>query len=94
MVLEYRKSESSVYPELIDAVSSNTVVYLRRGVSEKRRVDENTGEVSTLYEYEEAKLTKDEYKEYVAVAGAMDARQMRADIDYLLIMTSADMEAM
>ena len=65
MILNWHKSESSVYPELVDTTSSNVVVYLRKNVVEKQVKDEITGETHTMYEYDEAKLTKAEYAEYL-----------------------------
>ena len=64
MKLNYRKSESSVYPELIDTTSSKKCVYLRKNVVEVQSEDMN-GEIYTTYEYEEAKLTKEEYEQYL-----------------------------
>lgn len=59
MKLEFKKSQSSVKPELIDTTSSKKVVYIRQNIVEVQK-DE-----TTFYEYDEAKLTKDEYKEYL-----------------------------
>lgn len=79
MTLNYKKSESSVYPDLIDTTSSKTTVYLRKNAEEKQRTDEITGETYTYYEYDEAKVPKPEYEEYLR-------EQMRADIDYIAAM--------
>lgn len=65
MSLEYKKAESTIYPELIDTTSSNTTVYLRKNVVKKQVKDEETGETCTRYEYDEAKLTKEQYEEYL-----------------------------
>lgn len=65
MDLNYRKSQSSVYPELIDTTSSKKYVYLRENVVEKQS-EGMDGETYTYYEYDEAKLTKEEYEQYVA----------------------------
>ena len=64
MKLNYRKSQSSVYPELIDTTSSKKCVYLRKNVVEVQSEDLN-GEIYTTYEYDEAKLTKEEYEQYL-----------------------------
>lgn len=58
------KSQSSVYPELIDASSSKKYVYLRQNVVEMQS-DNTDGETYTYYEYDEAKLTKEEYEQYL-----------------------------
>ena len=59
MNLYFKKSQSSVKPELIDTTSSKKVVYIRQNIVET--VVEDT----TYYEYDEAKLTKAEYQEYL-----------------------------
>ena len=64
MILNYRKSQSSVYPELIDTTSSKKYVYLRENVVEVQS-DNTDGETYTYYEYDEAKLTKEEYEQYL-----------------------------
>lgn len=66
MRLNFIKSQSSVKPELIDTISSKKVVYIRQNIVEVQEDD------ATFYDYEEAKLTKDEYKEYLAELEAQD----------------------
>ena len=63
MQLNYVKSQSTVYPELIDTGSSKKYVYLRQNVVEMQSEDMN-GETYTYYEYDEVKLTKEKYKQY------------------------------
>ena len=59
MNLYFKKSQSTVKPELVDTTSSKKVVYIRQNIVEAV-VDE-----TTFYEYDEAKLTKAEYQEYL-----------------------------
>ena len=59
-------------PDVVDMTSSKTTVYLRRGIKEKQRTDETSGESMTYYEYEEAKLTQEEYAEYLRIADVMN----------------------
>ena len=66
MKLEFYKSSSYVKPELIDTTSSKKVVYIRQNIIEIQKDD------TTFYDYEEAKLTKDEYKEYLVELEAQD----------------------
>lgn len=66
MKLKFIKSQSSVRPKLIDTTSSKKVVYIRQNIAEVQKDD------MTFYEYEEAKLTKEEYKEYLSEMGAQD----------------------
>ena len=65
MILNWKKSESGIYPQLVDTTSSNHVVYLRKNVVDKQITDEITGESHTMYVYDEAKLTKEQYEEYL-----------------------------
>ena len=87
MKLNYIKSQSSVKPDLIDTTSSKAVVYLRQNIVENIKTDEMSGEETTFYEYEEAKLTKQEYQEYLKELSIIDIQQQRADIDYIMLMT-------
>ena len=87
MNLNYIKSHSSIKPELVDTTSSKTTVYLRNNIIETETVDENTDTSTTFYEYDEAKLTKEEYQEYLKELEIIDIQQQRADIDYILLMT-------
>ena len=92
MKMNYTKSESTIKPELVDTTSSKTTVYLRKNIIEKERVDEETGESTPYYEYDEAKLTKEEYQEYLKELEIVDIQKQRADIDYIALMTGVDLE--
>ena len=87
MKLNYIKSQSSVKPELVDTTSSKTTVYIRKNIVENIKTDEMSGEETVFYEYEEAKLTKQEYQEYLKELEIIDIQQQRADIDYIMLMT-------
>ena len=87
MKLYYIKSQSSVKPDLVDTTSSKTTVYLRQNIVEKTKLDEISEESTTYYEYEQAKLTKAEYQEYLKELEIIDIQQQRADIDYIMLMT-------
>ena len=87
MKLNYIKSQSSVKPDLVDTTSSKVVVYLRQKIVENIKTDEMSGEETVFYEYDEAKLTKQEYQEYLKELEIIDIQQQRADIDYIMIMT-------
>ena len=87
MKMNYVKSESTIKPELIDTTSSKTTVYIRKNIIEKERIDKETGDSTTYYEYDEAKMTKEEYKEYLKELEIIDIQKQRADIDYIMLMT-------
>ena len=94
MKLNYIKSQSSVKPDLVDTTSSKTTVYIRQNVVEKEKTVENTNSedndatsATVFYEYDEAKLTKEEYQEYLKELEIIDIQKQRADIDYIMLMT-------
>ena len=93
MKLNYIKSQSSVKPDLLDTTSSKVVVYLRQNIVENKKTDEMSGEETVFYEYEEAKLTKQEYQEYLKELEIIDIQKQRADIDYIALMSGIDLEA-
>ena len=92
MKLNYIKSQSSVKPDLVDTTSSKTTVYIRQNIVENQRTDEMSGEETVFYEYEEAKLTKQEYQEYLKELEIIDIQKQRADIDYIALMSGIDLE--
>ena len=92
MKLNYIKSQSSVKPDLVDTTSSKVVVYLRQNIVENKKTDEMSGKETVFYEYEEAKLTKEEYQEYLKELEIIDIQKQRADIDYIAIMSGIDLE--
>ena len=92
MKLNFIKSQSSVKPDLVDTTSSKVVVYLRQNIVENIKTDEMSGEETVFYEYDEAKLTKEEYKEYLKELEIIDIQKQRADIDYIALMSGIDLE--
>ena len=66
MKIKFVKSQSAVKPELVDTTSSKKVVYIRQNIIEIQKDD------TTFYDYDEAKLTKDEYKEYLVELETQD----------------------
>ena len=92
MKLDYIKSQSSGKPDLVDATSSKTTVYIRQNIVENIKTDEMSGKETVFYEYEEAKLTKAEYKEYLKELEIIDIQKQRADIDYIALMSGIDLE--
>lgn len=92
MKLNYVKSSSSVKPNLVDTTSSKTTVYIRQNIVENIKTDEMSGKETIFYEYEEAKLTKAEYQEYLKELEIIDIQKQRADIDYIALMSGIDLE--
>lgn len=92
MIINYKTVQSNVKPELIDDTSSKRMVYLRRNIVSSIEKDGNDGSATTIYTYEEAKLTKEEYDKYLAELSIKDIQQQRADIDYIALMLGIDLE--
>ena len=92
MKLNYVKSQSYVKPDLVDTTSSKVVVYLRQNIVKNKKTDGMSGEETVFYEYEEAKLTKQEYQEYLKELEIIDIQKQRADIDYIALMSGIDLE--
>lgn len=72
MILNFYNSESSVKPVELDETSSKKVVYIRKNITKTTRTvkdqeaeDGNVTESSyTVYTYEEAKVSKEDYELY------------------------------
>lgn len=90
--LQYQKAYSTLKPDLIDDYSSKYTVYLRKNIVETEYHDEFTDSTVTMYEYDEAKLTKEQYRQYLQELSLKDIEQQRADIDYIALMTGIDLE--
>ena len=87
MKLNFIKSQSSVKPDLVDTTSSKTTVYVRQNIVEKEKDVENTNSedndatsTTVFYEYDEAKLTKEEYQEYLKELNGSDTLQTIEDL--------------
>ena len=78
MIINWKPSESTVRPNAIDTTSSPTTVYLCRNIHEVQRTEDE--ETVTMYEYETAKLTVEEYAEYKADLRLADIEDVLADI--------------
>lgn len=90
--MNWYKSESTVRPDEVDTTSSNKVVYLRRNIVEKQRDDKVSSEnVTTYYEYDEAKLTKEEYEKYLKSLDLINIQQLYADLDYVAAMAGVEL---
>lgn len=86
----YYKSESTILPDKVDTTTSKTSVYLRKNIVQKER--DVAGKIYTYYEYEETKLTKDEYNDYLKELSIIDIQQQRADIDYIALMSGISLD--
>lgn len=83
--LNYYKSESDIMPEELDTSSSPTTVYLRKNIRAEERKDPETGEARTVFVYDEAKMPRLEYVDYLS-------GKTQADVEYLFMMGGLDYE--
>lgn len=81
--LDYYPSESDTMPEEIDTSSSPTTVYLRKNIRAEERKDPETGETRTVFVYDEAKMPRQEYVDYLS-------GKTQADVEYLYMMGGYD----
>lgn len=81
-------------PKELDTESSSTTVYIRRNIQQIPNTDMN-GDITDGFhwQYEEAQLTKDEYKIYYSLME--ENKKLKDDfqskIDYLAIMGDVEM---
>jgi hypothetical protein len=83
--LDYYPSESDIMPEELDTSSSQTTVYLRKNIRTEERKDPETGETRTVFVYDEAKMPRLEYVDYLT-------GKTQADVEYLYMMGGFDYE--
>lgn len=79
VVYQYHEGSQAVKPLAIDTTSSATCVYLRRNIEQVKRTDPTTEEVTTLWGYEEAILSLEEYEAYKSEAAAQLSAKVTDD---------------
>lgn len=83
--LDYYPSQSDTMPDEIDITSSPTTVYLRKNIRTEERQDIETETTRTVYVYDEAKVARQDYDNYMQ-------GKTQADIEYLYMMGGLDYE--
>lgn len=78
MNLDFYKSESTVEPDEVDTISSPTTVYIRKNIRQDT-VQDVDGNEFTVWKYDEAKVSRQDFEEY-------RAEKQEADIAYLYMM--------
>lgn len=71
--MNFRKSESFQKPAEVDETSSPHGVYVRRNIIEEVYTDQETGETSPVWRYEEAFVSKLEYSNIVTTQYAIES---------------------
>lgn len=64
MNLGWYRSESTVKPLEVDTTTSKKYIYLRKNIEESQMKNDD-GESYTVFNYDEAKLTQEEYEIYL-----------------------------
>ena len=77
--MNWYNSESATYPLEVDTTSSKKYNYVRRNITEVVKED------ITYYEFEEAKIAKEDWELY------LENEQLRADLDYLAMEVGVDL---
>lgn len=80
----YHEGSQAEEPLAVDTESSKGTVYLRRNIEQIERKDEQTGETVTLWGYEEAQLTHEEYALYLGEDNS-------AKIEYVAMMSDIEL---
>ena len=83
--LDYYPSQSDTMPDEIDITPSPTTVYLRKNIRTEERQDIETETTRTVYVYDEAKVARQDYDNYMQ-------GKTQADIEYLYMMGGLDYE--
>lgn len=78
-------------PLEFDTTSSAVVVYQRRNIKRVSGIDEMSGETYEIWEYEERKLSREEYASIRAELQQKQIDQNRADIEFISAMTDVDL---
>ena len=71
-------------PSEFDTTASPTTVYQRKNI-QRIEIENMDGTKSELWEYDERKMTREEYAEYERV-------KMQSDIAYISMMTGVDLD--
>ena len=81
--MNWYKAQSDTMPEIVDTTSSNTVNYMRRNIIEK--TIEIEGKTQTIYEYEEIKVSKEDWGIF------QQTIDNEANIDYIAMMLDVEL---
>ena len=67
LIYTHHEGSQATKPAELDTDSSKTVVYIRKNIQKKARADEMSGETITLWEYDEAVISRDDDEELVNI---------------------------
>lgn len=82
--VEFRLEHSSSKPKIIEEIED--IVILRKNIEEQ--IIGN----GLFYNYLEAKLTKEEYSKYKTYLEYLNLEKIRADVDYIALMSDIDLD--
>lgn len=82
MQINWKKAESRIEPALIDATSSIDGVYIRQNIESETRLD-NDNQEYTIFVYDEAFLTPDEYARYSLIEDVAEKVSFKHENDII-----------
>ena len=82
MQINWKKAESRIEPALIDATSSIDGVYIRQNIESEIRLDNDNKEY-TIFVYDEAFLTPDEYARYSLIEDVAEKVSLKHENDII-----------
>lgn len=80
--MQFIKSESQIRPQEVEAITGDRF-FVRKDIKEIQKTDDE-GNVSVVYQYEEAIVTAPEYAAFAAVAAVESRREAEIIDDYTL----------
>ena len=78
-------------PKEFDTTSSAVVVYQRKNIERITVEDEMSGETYELWQYDERKMSREEYAVLIADLQQAQIDQNRADIEFISAMADIDL---
>ena len=82
MQINWKKAESRIEPALVDATSSIDGVYIRKNIESETRLDNEEKEY-TIFVYDEAFLTKNEYEQYSMIEDIAEKVSLKHENDII-----------
>lgn len=88
IIYNHHEGSQATRPSAVDTTSSSSVVYLRKNIQQIEKEDPETKEIITLWGYDEAVISHEEYEELLTIA----QEKARSDIDFMAIMLEVDLD--
>lgn len=82
--VEFRLEHSSSKPKIIEEIGDTVIL--------RKNIEEQIIGNGLFYNYLEAKLTKEEYSKYKTYLEYLNLEKIRADVDYIALMSDIDLD--